>query len=379
MQATVGGVVCPAYAPYAFFVDASILICTLPAFDYDPSVSYAVVLSNAAGANVSLSAQVAYTSAPTLSGVAPCIDRGEWYAAWGDGAQCLAGATITLRGSRFPTTGVASVQYAVPGTSSVPVALLSPTVLNSTAITATLTDAAAGYGSGGSLVVRFTNGSGSTMSTTNTVMNSLYLWYDAPLIISASSNMCANLSPLRLVNCRALAAITLTGTNFNGHFRITYTTTVGAQFLGELGEGGLLSSPATTDTTWYSALSDSTLVLALDYFDAETNALLQPGMEYTLYLTVADVGRQPAYSNAFRLSVTYGETVPDASMSSKLSSGAIAGIVVAAVVGALLLSVVAVWLVQRQLLRKSARRERQWTPQAGGQSSSEEWRDVELS
>ena len=317
-----------------------------------------------------------YTSAPTLSSIAPCIDRGEWYAAWGDGAQCSAGTTITLRGSRFPTTGVVSVQYSVPGASSVPITLLSPTVLNSTAVTATLPDAAAAYGSGGDLVVRFINGS--VTNSTNTLMNTLYLWYDAPTITSVSSDMCDSLSPLQLANCRALAAITVTGSHFNGHFRLTYTTTVGAHSVGDLGEGGLLSSPVATDTTWYSALSDTSLVLTLDYFDADTNALLLPDVVFTLYLSVADVGRQPAYSNAFRISLSYGDDAIPPDSPSKLSTGAIAGIVVAAAMGALLLAVAAVWLVQRQLLRKSARREQQWTEQGRGQSSSDEWRHVEL-
>ena len=74
-----------------------------------------------------------------------------------------------------------------------------------------------------------------------------------------------------------------------------------------------------------------------------------------------------AYSNAFYLSLSYGDAAADANVGA--SSGAIAGIVVAAVLGALLLALAVRWLVQRQLLRKAADGETQRAMHSGGHSS----------
>ena len=87
-------------------------------------------------------------------------------------------------------------------------------------------------------------------------------------------------------------------------------------------------------------------------------------------------------SNAFRLSLTYGDEPPAPAVpesSEALSSGALAGIVIAAVVAALLLVVAVVWLVRRQLSSKPAGSEQQWAMRGSGQSSSEDYKDVELS
>ena len=373
MQVTVGGVVCPIHDPFSHRSEAyRALHCRIAAFDYDPSAAYDVVLTSAAGTNTTLSGTVRFTSAPTLSGVEPCIDRGDWYAAWGNGAQCPAGTTITIRGTRFPTAEVVSVTYDPVGGESELITLLSPALLNSTALTSTLPATAAAYARGGTLRVRFINGS--VINRTNPIFNRLYLPLNAPLITSVSSASCDSLSPLRLANCRALSTITVTGSNLAASRMLSYWTSVGSVSVGEV---GFLSSPAAVNASWYSSRTNASLVFVLQYFDADTNAQLQSGVEYTLFLFSGNGLADAAYSNAFRLSLSYGAS-DAASTSGGLSSSAIAGIVVAAVVAALLLAVATVWLVQRQLLRKAAAGEMQWAMHGGGHSSSEQWRNVEL-
>ena len=113
-----------------------------------------------------------------------------------------------------------------------------------------------------------------------------------------------------------------------------------------------------------------------------TNVYLQPDAVYTLFLITSNDAVWD-FSNAFRLSLTYGTTAtPLTTSSTTLSSGAIAGIVIAAVVVALVLVLVVVFLVRRQLSggpSKSGTSDGvQWSMRSGTGSSSDDYKDVEL-
>ena len=372
-QVSVGGLPC-----LAFTADVVLLNCLLPDFDFDPTVAYDVVVSNDA-ASVTLSGLVQYSGAPTLLGVDPCIDRGQGYlTAFTTGVQCPAGTTITLHGARFPTTADAvSVQYTVSFAGTSTTALLAPAVVNASTVTATLSplSSASAYVANmvyGTVQVSFTTGNAT--ATTNALRDSLYLPPDSPAIASVSSASCDSLSPLRLANCRALAVITVVGSNLQLREGVFFATSTPA---GELLAFDFLL-PSNSSIV---ALSNTSLVFTLDYFDADTNVQLQPGVVYS-NLAIVEAGVHEGlytwrYSNAFYLSLAYGAADADSS-SERPSSDAVAGIAIAAVAAALLLVAAVVRLVRRRLLSKSADGELQRAMRGGEQSSSEDYKDVEL-
>ena len=373
----------------AYRSTATFFRCDLPNFDYDPSVAYDVVVYNDAG-NATLSGLIQYTSAPTLIGIDACIDRGVGYPEW-LGIRCPAGTTITLRGSRFPSADAVAVQFVTAYTSAlVTVILLGATLLNSSTITATLPaldDAAAAevYGEYGSVEAVFTT---SGLNTTVALMTRLYLPLNTPSITSVSSSSCDSVSALHLTNCRALAVITVVGSNLavdESLWLDVYQDDMpqGQNFL--LSQCANCYRPGTeaSNDTWYDSLSNTTLVFTLAYFDADTNVQLQPDVVYTVY-TESYNSNFYQVSNAFRLSMTYAAVVPTpSSSSSSLSSGAIAGIVIAAVAAAVLLVLPLVWMLRRfdglsSWSSESAREGwRRSTRHAGG-TSSDEYKDVEL-
>ena len=357
--------------------------CALPDFDFDPSVAYDLIAYNDAGRQT-FSGLVRYTSAPTLLSVDQCIDRGELYEIAGIGVRCPAGTTITLRGARFPVADAVTVQYDTIAYLSPPVsiALLSPTLINSSTITATLpaldtATAAAVYGAYGSVRAVFTASNINT--TTNELGNSLYITSSAPNITSVSSDMCDSVSLLQLTNCRAVASITVVGSNLWQDDDMLLATSVAGVYQGW---NFLLSSNSSIQ---YSSTTNTSLVFTLAYFDADTNIQLRPNVVYTLFL-ISITSHLLDASNAFRLSLTYNTVGTDShSSSSGLSSGAIAGIVVAAVVVAALLVLAVVWLVRRHgpgsspaWSNKSVSEGLQWSTQSAAQSPSDEYKDVEM-
>ena len=372
-QVTVGGVPC-----VATFTAASIAVCSLPDFDFDPTVFYDVVVSNDAG-RVTLSGLVQYSDAPTLLSVDSCIDRGE---AWvqqpnSPGALCPVGTTITIRGSRFPTAPDAvDVQFNMPyARPRLTISLLAPAVLNSTAMTATLPPLnlsafALNALDFATVRVNFTVGANSTL--TPPLYNNLLLPLLSPNITSVTSASCDSLSPLQLANCRAMAAITVAGSNL-AVGRTSFVPSLAGSFLDS---NSLLPSNSSL-----VAVSNTSLIFQLAYFDADTNTQLQPDVVYTL-LAVSAVGlyQEKQYSNAFRLSLTYATASTNPSGShSDMSSGAVAGIVIAVVVVALLLVAAVVWLVRRQKTSGQASGELQWSMSGGrGQRGSEDYKDLEL-
>ena len=397
--------------------DTGLFSGLLPSFDYDPSVAYDLVISNDAG-SVTYPGAVQFTSAPTLISIDQCIDRGDAYSELNLGVRCPVGTTLTLRGSRFPAAEAVSVQYLIgyrpPYTTILAIVdLLVATVLNGTTITATLpaldnTTAAAYQYYEGSLQIAFTSDNRNT--TTNKLSTRLYVLPNTPSVTSISSDTCKTVSALQLANCRALAVITVVGSNL-AQRGLVLAASIGSL---DLGNNYLFTELGLWDDTWYDSLSNTSLVFTLAYFDADTNVQLQPDVVYTLvlksYLT--------SDSNAFRLSLTYDDVVP-ASLpssssstaaastaatssiasatstaaaaskvsSSSLSSGAIAGIVIAAVVAAGLLALLVV-----RLLRRTSGSASWWSKPAsdgmqrsmrgggggGGDSSSEAYTDVEL-
>ena len=420
-QVSVGGVQCSSE-----YSSATLFYCDLPNFDYDPSAAYDVVAANDAG-NATLSGLIRYTSAPTVASIDPCIDRGEQYLGQyfgtrGPGVRCPAGTTITLRGSRFLVTNAVSVQYLIghmPPEATVE--LLAVTLLNSTTITATLPPldnytvaAYQTYAGSVQVVLAYNN----TNTSSNALFNRLYLPLNAPSVTSVSSSSCDSVSALQLTNCRALAVITVVGSNLaveDSMWLVTSIDSVG------LSRNFLLPQAGRSNASWYDSLSNTSLVFTLAYFDADTNVQLQPDVVYTMLLWPYTSDH---LSNAFRLSLTYDDVVSpppssssssgtqsntgvtgaaastaattttasatstashSTSTSSGLSSGAIAGIVIAAVVVAVLLALVIVWLLRYRVSDGSAS---WWSKSAddgwhrsmrgGVDSSSEAYTDVEL-
>jgi len=373
---SVGGALC---APSTSYSNPSQYFCRLPEFDFDPSVAYDIVVYNDAG-NRTLSGAVQYTAAPILASVDPCIDRGEGYESDYDGVQCAVGTTITLRGSRFPVADAVTVQFTTTPffTPPVTVTLLSPTVVDSSTITATLpalddSSAASVYNQRGTVQAVFTS-SGITTAT-NALNQRLYIAPDAPNITSVTSTMCDSVSPLQLTNCRAMASITIVGTNLERHGGMFLPTSLGGEYLGPY---TLLPSNSTLDFS-----RNDSVVFTLKYFDADTNVDLQANVVYTVYLTSVN-GIPWKDSNAFRLSLTYSTADTDTTDStSKLSSGAIAGIVIAVVVMAALLVAVVMRRARRSgssasWSSKSAGESLSWTGRSGAQSGSSDYKDVEL-
>jgi len=375
VQVTVNGVACST-SPYA--PDAQYHYCPLPDFDFDPSVAYDVVAYNDAGKQT-LSGLVRYSDAPTIVSIDECVDRGEFYASIGVGVRCLVGTTITLRGARFPAADAVTVQYTT-NSYSANVTLLNPNLVNSSTITATLptldaASAAAVYGQFGSVRAVFTSAGVNT--TTNIVYNRIYIAPDAPSVTSITSTMCDTVSPLQLTNCRAMAAITVMGTNLARN-DLQLLTSLGSELNGY---SYLMASNSSID--FGSRTNNNSFVFTLAYFDADTNVQIQPNTVYTTFLVnyrsyLWDV------SNAFRLSLTYSPVGTDSGPSSStLSSGAIAGIVIAVVVVALVLVLLVVWLMRRSgsspsWSNKSASETLQWSSRAGAASSSDEYIGVEM-
>ncbi len=375
MNVSVGGVPCPPLGAVSY---ASFSSCILPSFDFDPDTAYDLVASNDA-ATTTLPGLVRYSAVPTLASIDACIDRGDMYDSWRVGVQCPAGTTITLRGSRFPGADAVVVQFVPYFAPSYIVNLTAATLVNSSTITATLpaldgATAAAVYGEFGTIKVLFTSSSG--VSTTTTLVGRLYKTPDAPTITSVSSTMCDSVSALRLVNCRATAAITVTGANLAINRDLDLATSLAGEFL-----GWNYLVPTASNATWYTSRSNTTVVFRLAYFDADTNVQLQPGVVYTMFTlsTMSLNSFQQDASNAFRLSLTYS-TAP-ADTTPRLSSGAIAGIVIAAVAVALVLLLAVVWLVRRRTSGGSSLWSKSlggWSTQSDGGSGGDEYKDVEL-
>ena len=214
---------------------AEYYICELPIFDYDPSVAYDVTIYNDNG-KVTLPGLVQYTSAPTLASIDPCIDRGDMAAVWGIGPQCPVGATITLRGARFPAADAVTVQFITGASNPMTVTLLAPTLINSTTLTATLpaldnVTAAATYGRYGNVQASFT--SLNVTTTSNKLMNYLYMAPNAPSITSVTSTMCDSFSALQLTNCHAMATITVAGSNLALREELDLIVSLGSSFQGQ--------------------------------------------------------------------------------------------------------------------------------------------------
>ena len=127
---------------------------------------------------------------------------------------------------------------------------------------------------------------------------------------------------------------------------------LGTSFAGAyLGYNTLLPDGAQQgNTMWFDSRSNTSMVFTLAYFDADTNVKLRTKVVYTIVLVSSDTDLFEA-SNAFRLILAYNTTapptIPSSDTSDNLTTGAIAGIVIAAVAVAVLLIVVVVRLVRR--------------------------------
>ena len=373
MQVSVGGL--PCNLPANVYIGASYYFCDLPDFDFDPAVKYDLVAYNDA-ASRTISGLVQYTSAPTLLSVGTCLDQGDLNQLLALGVQCSAGSTLTLRGSHFPAAGTVSVEfYSYIQGDNFSVILLTPTVLNSSVITATLPvlDAATTaevYGQWGFLHILF--GSSGSSADSNTMFTNLYRSIRAPSVDSVSSTMCDSVSPLQLTNCRSMATITILGSNL----AVTGQQRLSVSSAGVYQGQNYLQPQTQPNTIWYDSLTNTSLVFTLAYFDGDTNTNLQPDVTYTLVVVASSSlgsGYGPDVSNAFRLSLTYNAV--GTATTGRLASGAIAGIVLAAVVVTLLLAFVVVWMVRRCV---SGGWTLWWTKHTSAESSSDNYKDVEL-
>jgi len=254
-------------------------------------------------------------------------------------------------------------------------------LINSSTITATLPPleddtAAATYGQYGDVQAVFTSSTDSTL--TNPLGNTLYIAPDAPNITSITSTMCDTVSPLQLTNCRAMAAITVTGINlFTATDQSSGRLWLSTWQAGVMqGYNYLMPSIASINL---SHATNTSFVFSLKYFDVDTNVALLPDVVYILLI---ESDNHSKLSNAFRVSLTYGVTASasNGSSISGLSSGAVAGIVIAVVVVAVLLVLAVVWLVRWTGSSPS------WTNKSGdsgvhlseAQHSSGDYQDVEL-
>ena len=373
VQASIGGVPCPKYN-----INLSVYVCILPYFDFDPSVAYDLVAWNDAG-NATLPGLIQYAQTPTLISIDQCIDRGDLYWIADIGVQCLAGTTITLRGSRFPVADAVSVQFVSYGVPNITIELLDPIVVNSTAIIATLpalddATAAAVYGAYGSVQVMFSSSGANT--TSNALANRLYLPPNAPSVTSVTSSTCDSVTALQLTSCRAMAVITVVGINLFTAWDLRDGLSLATSMDGVYqGSNYLLPSNASIEL---DPSTNTSFVFMLEYFDADTNVNLLPDVVYTIVIS-SDEGHFWTQSNAFRLSLTYGTAVvAGTSLSSGLSSGAIAGIVIAAAVVAALLAVIVLQLVRRHRSGASLGDNQYSLRRDAVQSGSGRYKDVEL-
>ena len=257
------------------------------------------------------------------------------------------------------------------------VILLNSQLVDSSVITATLpvlddAKAAEVYGLWWDFLhVLFTTSTGTT--STNSIMPQPYTPLSAPNITSVTSSSCDSVSALQLTNCHALASITITGSNLAAGAQPRLVTSLADGFQG----ANYLSPQTQGDATWYDSLTNTSLVFTLSYFDADTNVRQQPDVVYTAVL-VADSWYGLDASNAFRLSLTYNPVDSSTSSSSKLSSGAIAGIVFAALVVAVLLALIVVWLLRRQLPAWSKQSSSEGPIRSDVERRSDAYKDVEL-
>ena len=351
-------------------------------FDYDPSTKYDLVAYNDDG-NITLPGLIQYTSAPTIIAFDACVDRGELDAVYHEGTQCPVGTTITLRGARFLAAASIVVIFVSDANSNVTLSWNIPSMINGTTIVFTLqplddTTAAAVYGQAGSIQVLFTSNNVTTAS--NVIGDTLYIAPNAPNITAVTSSMCTSVSALQLTACRAMASITITGTNlapYSQYYEPWLITSL---------QGGVYQRTnilAAGGNATFSTLTNTTLVFSLPYFDADTNVELQTDVVYTMFMYTVPTHFD---SNAFRLSLTYGSVDSTNTPSSgRLSAGAIAGIVVAAVVVSAALIALVAWMVQRRARAggashssKSASEGLSWSLHSSGKQSNDEYKDVEL-
>ena len=356
--------------------------CTLPLIDsYTPGQQYPISIYNDAG-NITQKATVSYTAQPTIATLVPCSDHAD--AVLAASAYCQPGSQLTIVGSRFPindpTVQVTLTSRASPmgGGSAVTVFCLSAAVQDSSTVVCTLpllnSSIAAAF-AGQSATVRVLFNSGSV--ATNTFSRVVYDYANAPVVTaaSASDGSCsATNSPLTLASCQSSAVFTITGSGF-----------VSGEYLSVQA-----NSPVSNNAYYYINTCEivsnttTTIVCTMPVIELVTAAdAVVAGYQYTWFV-LQYVNGTRLTSNRFRVTYAAQDVEPESGLSSTgaslasdstLSSGATAGVAIAAVV---LVAVTAAamffFLRHRRTAASDSPKSDNGVMMASQQQRSEEWK-----
>ena len=334
-----------------------------------PNTAYPVRFSNALG-SLTLPSYMSFTVQPSIAYIAPCTptplatSTPSLYRI--NSPSCQPGASLTIRGSQFPTGNqtvavniLSSSSSSSSSTQAFNLSCLTPTVIDSTSVACVLPAASAIANAttsslyGRTVYVRLAFGASSVW--TNGVGTQLFRNPQAPNIVSLVAAGCDSTttssffpgSPLQASNCASNATLTLTGSNFNGS-RLTVS-------------GSAYTATQQTSTTTTTVLS-STLTQVVVQLPDINNPPSTPIVSGTPY-QFAVATNAPSYLLSGVFLVTFAAAPPSspassaAASSSGLSTGAIAGLVVAGVLGAVIvcavLAVMSVRLLRRARVKRS--------------------------
>jgi hypothetical protein len=306
VQILVGGQLCS-----RLVASATNWVCNLPVIDgYTPDFAYDTVVVPYDGANITLSCIVAFTSAPTVSSVIPCLYQGTMSVS--NNGLCQPGHVLTIKGSRFPLSDssvqvtmsrfVSSSSYYTTLNVNCTVAV----VLDSGTIACTLpfilnsTIAQQFYGQYVQVQASFST------SISNVMYNSVYNFADAPNV-TAISGCQSSRSTLQISECLPEDVLQIEGTNLAGSDVLIYGITELLE-----ADGSMYNDYQVCNVTSFSTTS---ITCVLPLWDEE-NPLLSE-VDYYFIVTLI---RNNSYMRSNAFSVTFTIDGPPAMASSSSSS-----------------------------------------------------------
>ena len=351
VSVTVGGVPCATLVVQ----NAGYVRCLLPQLSGSGSYDLVVSDPNAqTAAAYTSTGVVSYTANPTINSVTTCTDTGAVnQQGFYFGGLCAEGATITITGVNLPTSSTPTVTAMwTPnlnpnnrppwGQNAIPVVLLNPTVVSSTAITATLPVLSTLTGASANASLAFPSNNVqltvafATGATTNSLTLQLYAVPGAP-VVSSVSGCSSTSSALLMTNCPSGSVLTISGSNLAASNAFW----------------GPVVAPVTAGfAQWSCSVTSSSatqITCTLPTFDVQVTPV-QSGVVYpiTVYINPGGSFATPwATSNAFRLSYNFGGSSSPSSSSSGLSTGAIVAIAVVVPIAGLTIIAVLVCLMLR--------------------------------